>query len=244
MTDNSMLSDAARDSIDVDAVIREGRLELNGFDAYAIGHALRMDDRKIRMGLAILAGMEYSPAALAAGYSGNPKSGTFRSAASRKANSKQMKRFLQAAREFKAGLPERDLTDDDKLRELALLSRAGNPQLRIRAIEAHTALQEKMGRRRTAPVNEKPAEILRQIAAISPMCAFVAQELARVHRVTDYHCQDATALPRSAEFAELASIRHELTNEQRPSSVHVGAGAISPAVDGAQHPFFCEHVPR
>ncbi|QWG16126.1 hypothetical protein KMZ68_13840 [Bradyrhizobium sediminis] len=187
---------APRSHTDVDAIIAEGRAQQGGdFDAWKVGRSLGMSDQKIRMGIGLLTGMNATAAAKAAGYLG--EGNALRSAASKTARSKGMQSFLKAAADHRAGKPDAPLTDAEKLKELARLARSNNPQMQVRAIEAHTQLQEDMGMREKAPVDHDPVNTLREIAALSPLCAVVADELARIHGI-NFSSAQTLAMP-SAE---------------------------------------------
>jgi hypothetical protein len=173
-----------RPADDVDAVLAEGK-SLGGFDIWRAGRERGMSDQKIRMAAGLIRGMTKTDALRAAGYVGS-EGAALRSAASKAARSKQMQELLADAEKHKAGLPGRPLSDEEKLGELARLARSSNPQLRIRAIEAHSQLQEDLGLRSKqnfSPDRFDPVLTLLEIAALSPLCAQLADELARLNEL-------------------------------------------------------------
>lgn len=167
--------------IDIDAVLATFGGQFRNFDPWTVGRALGMTDRGIRFAVALVSGLNATRAALAAGYQGDPKDKNFRGAAARRAKGAKVVKFRKAAEEANKATDVKPLTDDEKLERLARGARSANDLTAKACIDAHTALQEKMGLRVPA---EHPVldvnETLREIASISPE---LADCLARQHGI-------------------------------------------------------------
>src|SRR5262249_30517084 len=133
------------EKIDIDRLLADcGRL-YRGFDPFAIGRSLGMSDTAIRMGVALLSGLNATDALVASGRHGDPKTSTFRSKASQGASTKQMTRFLAAAKQHR---PEHSpLTSSEKLSILGELARSQNPSIQVRATVAHSQLESELDER-------------------------------------------------------------------------------------------------
>lgn len=221
MADDDAPSDLAADRIDVDAFIREacGALVLNGFEPLKAGRALGMSDKAIQFAVGLLQGRNATDALRAIGHKAGGS--VLRSAASKMARSPRVRKFLAQAAEHKAGLDNTPLDDDAKLKILAGLARSDNPAIQIRAVEAHRQQQNDIAARgRDGVTNPDPLDTLRQIAVLSPLCATLADELARVHNIK-FSSADLPAPPASE------------ANKQAVAGIN-GVAIPTPAKDGAR----------
>lgn len=199
--DDTYSTDGAAEAerVDVDALIQESGVRLGAFDPVAEGKALGMKDRAIKFGLNLLAGMDQTAAARAAGFAGDGSN--LRSKAHKAANTKAMKRFMATAEKFKAGIVDGPLGDDEKLVILAKLSRSSNPAMQIRAIAGHEQLVTDLRRRSVDALTQStPADTLTQIAKLGRLGAYLADELARVNSFP-FSSVEALAMP-SAEASQ------------------------------------------
>jgi hypothetical protein len=133
-------TDDVPERIDIDALLMACGKRYEGFDPWAVGRGLRMSDQKIRMGIALLSGLDATAAARQAGWTSD--GATLRSAASKAKSSKQMKQFLEMAAAYKAAPSKEPLTDEHKLAILAEIANTeANKQVRIWAIKGHSQLE-------------------------------------------------------------------------------------------------------
>lgn len=123
-------------------LIESVRLQYSGFDPIAKAGELKMPDAAVRMGIALLCGKSAVDAYLASGRNGDPKSNTFRSAASKAARTKKMRAFINAAKEHR---PEKiDLTIEEALSLLSRHARSENPTTSVRAIIEFVRIKREM----------------------------------------------------------------------------------------------------
>lgn len=191
---------------DIDDLLRSAGVTFaDGFDPYEAGANLGMTKQKVRMGLAIALGINYSKAAALAGYTGKGSGG--RSTASKTANSKSMQRFLKLVDEARGGsIKDLPLTEEEEERLLARYARgAGGNSVAVRA------LIESIEQRRAKRATEQPMNVKERLgifAGRSVECAIYADVLARVHNVEDFDA--ANHLPeadREAFFSKRAAIQ-------------------------------------
>ncbi len=179
----------------------------------ATAEALGLTELQTRFALALLAGNDQTASMRIA--CGLPLDGTkapasFRSKASKAANSPKVGRFLELAREAqKNGPADKPLTDVEKLQILARLARSSNPQNATRAVLAHAQLQADMNAaEKQAELDRDPVDILKELSKASPLCSVLADELARIHGL-DFRSADVLALPKAA-IDERAAVRRDM----------------------------------
>ena len=168
-------------AVDVDRLIEESGLAA-GFDAAALGKEYRLNDRQLKFAMAILQGRNQTEAATVAGFKGN--GATIRSAGSKCANSKKVRKFLEAARTVQAAKPVADMTNEEKRGVLSRIARESSDAVRVRAILGHSQL-EREDRERQGEFNDDPVATLVEIADLDDDCFVIALGLARKHNLSD-----------------------------------------------------------
>jgi len=118
----------------LDALLGGAEVDLGDFDPWQVGNSLGMSPKQIRYGIGLLSGKSDYLAAQAAGYTQTGQD--LRSGASKAKRTKQMQAFLQRAKDYKAGVVDRPLSQEERRRILAKGARGGNEQLAVRAVLA------------------------------------------------------------------------------------------------------------
>ncbi len=184
-----LLADADDDPrANADAAIVADALARQGFDAFKVGVGRGLDARQVRFALGLHAGLEQWRAYAAAGFKPdveNPgKDNSFRSAASKAAKTKKIADFIDLLNKARTE-KSKPLAPMTKAERLALLDNVARGHetattQQMRAVMAGIELDERIAA--TAPDHD-PVATLTEIAALSPLCAQLADELARVNNI-------------------------------------------------------------
>jgi hypothetical protein len=173
------------EAIDVDRLIEESGLA--GFDAAAaasLAAQLGLTDKQRKLGIAILQGRNQIEAAKLAGFAGNDA--TIRSAGSKAANSKKVRRFLEAARAAMANKPVKEMTNEEKRSLLSRIARESSDAVRVRAILGHSQLEREDRELEASEAGgDDPISILVEIGELDDECFIIALGLARKHNLAD-----------------------------------------------------------
>ncbi len=221
--DPDLLAEAATTpaaAVDVAAVVDEAKrvLSLGTFSPEETAKALGLDGITLRFCLGLMQGKSATQALRDAGHHA-VKRNSLASAASKKAKSRKVVKFLQLAAEHKSAPAAVAVPDDDeKLRILAQAIHATtNVNFKISGIRAIEEIEAKRAARDgTDSIERDPIAILNDLAGTSAFSALIANELARAHGL-DFRSADAPALPEGmAEWltaqATLPRFKHRSPN--------------------------------